>query len=440
MENKMKKTGISYIPYVSADWDVKRIRHLTSFVYRGVAPDYTDDTTRPMVVNQATFSQAKWDISKVRYTKTKLHGCRGRLKKGDVLLASTGGGVLGKTFFFEENEDNYIADSHVTILRPNRYLDAKFIYYFFSISYDMINDLLAKGSTNQTELQRNLLRMLEVPAPKKEEQERIVLFLDKEIPQIENVLDTLRNEVEVLSAAKRSLITECITQGINNEVSFIECDNSIIKRIPQKWKYIKVKYVANFYNGDRSEKYPKDYEIVDEGIAFLNSENIHGEVVDTSQKCKYITKEKYSELGGAKLKINDIIFCLRGSIGLCAINKTEEKGTIASSLVAIRAKDCILPDFLNYYLSSEIVKTQTIQCMNGSCAANLSADDVKNYFIAMPNSLDEQQEIVDYLDKKCGAIDRIIEVKTKQIENLETHKMSMIYDYVTGAKRVGGTA
>ena len=432
----MKKTGLSYIPYVSDDWDVKRIRHLTSFVYRGVAPDYTDDTTRPMVVNQATFSQAKWDISKVRYTKTKLHGCRGRLKKGDVLLASTGGGVLGKTFFFEENEDNYIADSHVTILRPNKNLDAKFIYYFFSISYDMINDLLAKGSTNQTELQRNLLRMLEIPAPKKEEQERIVLFLDKEIPKIENILVTLKKEVETLSAAKKSLITECISKGIKCNVELKDTHVKWIGKIPHHWECKRIKYIGKVHSSKRI--YESEY--VEEGIPFFRTK----EIVELSKGKEislelFITEERYNQLKNAAPKKNDVIISSIGTIGAVWISDGRRFFYKDGNLTQINANDNFVSAYMKYFIQSQLFTDAITYYENTTTISALTIDKINKIFMPLP-SKNEQQEIVDYLDKKCGAIDRIIEAKTKQIEKLEIHKQSMIYDYVTGAKRVGGTA
>ena len=57
---------------------------------------------------------------------------------------------------------------------------------------------------------------------------------------------------------------------------------------------------------------------------------------------------------------------------------------------------------------------------------------------SLPTDLNEQQQIVDYLDRKCGAIDRVLAVKKQQLEKLEIHERSMIYDYVTGVKRVKG--
>ena len=59
------------------------------------------------------------------------------------------------------------------------------------------------------------------------------------------------------------------------------------------------------------------------------------------------------------------------------------------------------------------------------------------FLLGLPTDLNEQQQIVDYLDRKCGAIDRVLAVK-QQLEKLEIHERSMIYDYVTGVKRVKG--
>lgn len=67
----------------------------------------------------------------------------------------------------------------------------------------------------------------------------------------------------------------------------------------------------------------------------------------------------------------------------------------------------------------------------------LTVKNINNIKVPLPPEK-EQDRIIKYLDKKCGAIDKILEVKKQQIEKLEAHKQSMIYDYVTGAKRVKG--
>lgn len=203
-----------------------------------------------------------------------------------------------------------------------------------------------------------------------------------------------------------------------------------IGMIPEEWNVSKIKYVAKFVNGDRGANYPSGDDMIDDGIIFVTSNNIHDTVLDNSPEIsKYITGERYNLLGGAKLDIDDIVFCLRGSVGICAINKTETDGTVASSLVDIKPRN-INADFLNYFLHSEISQHQTNLFTNGSCAANLSAENVANYYFIEPLR-DEQQLIAEFLDDKVEKIDGILADLRKQVELLQKYKKSVITRAVT---------
>lgn len=200
--------------------------------------------------------------------------------------------------------------------------------------------------------------------------------------------------------------------------------------IPKGWNISRLKFIAKFFNGDRGKNYPSGEDLVDDGIAFLTSNNIHGIVLDCSQeKSKFITEERYNRLGGAKIQLNDIAFCLRGSVGNCAINKTLTKGTVASSLMIIRPIKAS-SDFINYVLQTDVCDVQTIKAMNGSCAANLSAENVSNYYFVEP-SIVEQKKIAIFLDSKCSEIDAISADIQKEIEILEQYKRSVITEAVT---------
>lgn len=200
--------------------------------------------------------------------------------------------------------------------------------------------------------------------------------------------------------------------------------------IPSDWKISRIKYVATFINGDRGANYPSGSDLVDEGIIFLTSNNIHGTMLDCcSEISKYITTDRYSILGGAKIALGDIIYCLRGSVGNCAINKEATEGTVASSLVDIRPTK-IHPEYLNYILQSPINSGQTLAYMNGSCAANLSAENVANYYFIEP-PVTKQRIISAFLDSKCSEIDSIISDIQSQIEALEEYKRSVITEAVT---------
>ena len=249
-----------------------------------------------------------------------------------------------------------------------------------------------------------------------DEQKSRADFLDLECSSIDKILFKTRSSVEEYKKLKQAVITQAVTKGVRGKREMKDSGVEWIGEIPKEWGRTKIKMIASFFNGDRTSRYPQPSDFVDSGVAFLTSRNIDSDEVDLSET-KYITDDKYKSLSGAKIQIDDIIFCLRGSVGKCAINRTLSCGTVASSLATIRPKD-IYPEYLLYFLLSNIASTQTTIFMNGTCAANLSAESVGNYYITLPISA-EQKEIANYLDAKCAEIDGLIAKKEQLVKELE---------------------
>lgn len=258
-------------------------------------------------------------------------------------------------------------------------------------------------------------------------------YLDRQCSEIDALLSKNLSSIEDYKKLKQAVITQAVTKGVRGEREMKDSGVEWIGEIPKEWGRTKIKMIASFFNGDRTSRYPQPTDFVDDGIAFLTSRNIDGDEVNLSET-KYITESKYNSLSGAKIQIDDIIFCLRGSVGKCAINQTLSCGTVASSLATIRPKD-IHPKYLLYSLLSNVASIQTTVFMNGTCAANLSAENVANYYITLPSST-EQKEIADYLDAKCAEIDGLIAKKEQLVKELESYKKSLIYEVVTGKREV----
>lgn len=158
---------------------------------------------------------------------------------------------------------------------------------------------------------------------------------------------------------------------------------------------LRLEQLCDFYNGDRGKNYPKVSEMVDEGIPFVNAGDVDGTV--DYKNCNKITREKYNSMNGAKLQKNDILYCLRGSTGKNGIYEMDE-GTIASSLVAIRANEKVNYKFLYYLLNSSLERKQRIMFDTGAAQPNLSVQNIKKYEFPIPN-VEEQIKIVKVLDK-----------------------------------------
>lgn len=213
---EMKDSGVEWLGKIPAHWEVKKLKFVTKFISRGTTPNYVENSPYK-VVNQATFSKGYFDESSIRFHgANKITNSKGQLQQFDILLASTGGGVLGKSFFFELKGQNYISDSHVTIIRTNHSLiSPKFLYLFFSINFGLIEGYLGQGSTNQTELQRHWLAGLLVTFPDFNEQQEILSFIEKETTQIDQAISRIEKEMELTKDYRQILISEAVTGKID---------------------------------------------------------------------------------------------------------------------------------------------------------------------------------------------------------------------------------
>ena len=207
----LKVSGYAWIGSIPIHWEMKKIKSFASHIQRGTSPAYVNESEL-VVISQAVISSGYIDNTKFKFqAKTRIETLKGRLFKDDVLLASTGGGALGKSIVFDR-EGNYIADGHLTIIRDKkRRFNPKFLYYFLSINFDFIEGYLGQGSTNQTELQRGWFRDLYLPFPELNEQNAIVEFINEFNSEISCAISKAQQEISSIKEYREALITDLVT-------------------------------------------------------------------------------------------------------------------------------------------------------------------------------------------------------------------------------------
>ena len=199
--------------------------------------------------------------------------------------------------------------------------------------------------------------------------------------------------------------------------------------IPSDWEVCPLNFFADILNGDRGVNYPKASDFCDAGIPFINAGHLKKCQIDFS--CMdYITYEHYKKLGGAKIKKNDILFCLRGSLGKYAYVNFDDAAP-ASSLCVLRSKK-IDPKYLFQLLGFEYIKTQIIDANSGSSQPNLSAKDVGNFNVIFPPTIEEQQRIANALSD----VDTLIANLEKLIAKKKNIKQGAMQQLLTGKIRL----
>ena len=415
-----------------------RLKEICDYISRGTTPDYVDDSPYK-VMNQATFSKGWLDESNIRYTSK--NASEAQIKKGDLLMASTGGGVLGKVFFFDSDDTSFYADSHVSILRNSKGKNMmKYLYYVFSIKYDEINATMVKGSTNQTELQRNYLLAYEIDIPSLSKQQRIVDYLDAKLGIIDARIAVLEKQQDVYARLKKSVIHHAVTRGLNPNVSLKDSGVEWIGMIPEHWERFRLKDLGYMYSG-LTGKSGDDFRCDDETktkpyVPFTNV--LNNTVVDNNNFNSVVMGDNEQQ---NQVKIGDLLFLMSSedyeSIAKSAVVLDNPGEVYLNSFcrgLRIMNRNCY-PPFLNYQLNSEMYRDALRFEARGFTRINIKIDRVASHFVSLP-PFSEQQTIADYLDEKCAKINASTENIGKQIDALKRLRRALINEVVTGQRAV----
>ena len=185
-------------------------------------------------------------------------------------------------------------------------------------------------------------------------------------------------------------------------------DDEIPFNIPDNWYWCKLENIVELINGDRGKNYPAKNKLSTvSGIPFISAVNMSNGRISRNN-LYYLSQNQYDLLSGGKLKKNDIVFCLRGSVGKNSIFNLEN-GAIASTLVILRRyTNDIFLKYLFYYLNSPLANAEISKHDSGTAQPQLSAANLKKFFIPIP-PLNEQKRIVDKIEQLLENIDVLIE-------------------------------
>ncbi len=195
--------------------------------------------------------------------------------------------------------------------------------------------------------------------------------------------------------------------------------------IPDRWSVQKLKFSANIVRGGS----PRPIE------AYITDKDGYNwvKIGDATGNGKYInsTHQQILKSGLSKTRlVHPGTLLLTNSMSFGHPYVLNIDGCIHDGWLAFSDYKEIDQDFLYYFLLSSGATEQFGKAVDGSVVSNLNIDKVKNAKISIP-SVDEQRQIVSFLDRKCSAIDTAIEKTKESIEKLEEYKKAVITKAVT---------
>ena len=419
-ETEMKDSGVKYIGLIPRTWKIVQLKYCT---------DCLDGKRVPIDASlRKSGIYPYWGAGRIMdYVDDYIFDER------LVLL-----GEDGAPFFDDFRPVSHLIDgkiwvnNHIHVLRTkDNVVDSYLVHALNSVDYhEYIN-----GSILNKLTQSNMNR-IKIPLPSYIEQQAIADYLDETCSKIDEIIAEAKASVDEYKELKQSVIFEAVTKGLDKDIEMKNSEVEGMGFIPKKWsvvRFMKVNYVRARlgWKGLKAEEY------VDVGYPFLAAYHIvNNHLCWESLNC--ITKERYDESPEIKLSIGDLVLVKDGAgIGKCARIDEMPLGetTVNSSLSVITPNKLLDYRYEYYYFMSPLFQNIIARLKNGMGVPHLTQESMKDIYLPLP-SKKEQQAIADYLDNKVVELDSLITEKESLINDLEAYKKSLIYEVVTGKRRV----
>lgn len=310
-------------------------------------------------------------------------------------------------------------------------IDSDYLYYFLNTpNYEDHFKSLMSGLIGGVGISD--LKTVNCTLPPPEEQKRIADYLDEKCSAIDEIIVKTEQSVEEYKKLKQAAITEAVTKGIRPNRKMKDSGIEWIGQIPEDWEVRRLKSLLSK---------PLQYGANATGVKYTQDLPRYIRITDISANNKLRENDPQSlpkDIAAPfLLEDGDILFARSGAtVGKTfQFKKNYGEAAFAGYLIRAQIQKKTNSLFVYYYTLSSAYNEWKNRIFIQSTIQNIGANKYSNLEIPVP-PLSEQQEIADYLDKKCAEIDVLIEKKQQFLTELATYKKSLIYEYVTGKKEV----
>ena len=430
MENrydKYKDSGIAWIGEIPEHWEIKRLKNICS-------QTNIKENSKGNPLPYIGLENIESGSGKYIDTTSEVDGIANRFCKSNVLFGklrpylskvylAKSDGICSTEFIVYDTKENDCHFIHKLLLSQS------FIDVVNSSTYG------AKMPRANSEFINNIYTQI----PPIQEQQHISTYLDQKCGEIDELITLQEEMITKLQSYKQSVITEAVTKGLDKNVPLKDSGIEWIGEIPEHWEVKRMKSIYNFGKGLNITK----ADLVDKGISVISYGQIHSKLnTGTCIKdslIKYVPEIFLENNNASLVKKGDIIFAdtsedLEGC-GNCIYIDRDMLLYAGYHTIIAKNISTYINRFFSYLFQTDCWRSQIRKMVNGVKLFSIPQKLLSSTDIITP-SLSEQQSIADYLDQKCSEIDKLISIKQQKIEKLKDYKKSLIFECVTGKRKV----
>ncbi|WP_405320946.1 restriction endonuclease subunit S [Methanobrevibacter thaueri] len=302
----------------------------------------------------------------------------------DLIISCSG--TVGKVSIIKENDPKGIISQALLTLRVNKELILpEFLKYFFS-SYEGYNSLVSRstGSVQVNISKRAVIEEIPLKLPPLDIQRNIVYYLQLIDAKIENCISININLFELSKVIHADFIK---SMNNNDESSFID-----------------LKELGNIVMGQSPKGDSYNYDNI--GLPLINGA--------ADYENGYLKAQKYTSEPKKTCDKNDLIFCIRATIGLLVV--CDKKYCLGRGVAGITNTNPIYKEYAFHLINSSIDAFK--RAATGSVISGISRKDIENILVKIPT----ENEI-----KRYHAIQNLIFGKLEN-NRIEITKLSNLRD------------
>jgi type I restriction enzyme S subunit len=433
---EMKDSGIKWIGEVPQHWLKKKLNWLFNVIGSGTTPNSSNASyyegefawINTGELNDGIITEAKKTLTQKAIDE---HSALTLYPSGTLLIALYGA-TVGKVGILDFPATTNQACCALAI--PEEGVDLKFVFYWFIANRPHIIAMAYGGG--QPNISQELVKQLRIYLPPPDEQQSIVAFLGHKTSEINALINLKERQLELLNKKRQALISHIVLRGLDSSARLRPSTIAWLGDIPAHWNVKPLMYLT-----------PSDRQImygivlpgpnVEKGVPIVKSGDVAPHKLRLDKLCRtsHDIEKAYER---SRLKAGDIVYSIRGSIGMAEIVPAELEGAnLTQDAARVSPLDGVNRKWLLFALKSQPIFAQLEAGAVGATIRGINIRDLKRAYIPVPPE-DEQQIIANYLDHESSRLDAQVEAIQAQIDKLRDYRQALISAAVTGKIDVRG--
>jgi len=301
--------------------------------------------------------------------------------------------------------------------------------YQYLNAYDLLKVIYGFGSGLRQNLDFSDIKRMPVLVPPRDEQAAIVRFLDHADRRIRRYIRAKQKLIKLLEEQKQAIIHRAVTRGLDPDVRLKPSGVEWLGDVPEHWKVVRLKNVASHIVDclHATPTYTERGQFPAIRTADVTPGAVH---LRTARRVDDKTYERWTER--LEPAAGDVLYSREGErFGIAACVPPDTRLCISQRMMVFRIRPEQNSSFVMWALNSPQTYAQATQDVMGSTAPHVNVSTIRNFALALP-SLDEQCQIVEYIESTTPALRGAIEDASREIDLLREYRTRLIADVVTG--------